>query len=171
MQVPACNAPPLPHLTPSPQPTPWHHPQVSPHPIPVSVAASREGTARVSESVAGPALLTLNVSSPAVYDIVKNYTADYDKALIFNKIHHELNQFCSVHTLQEVYIELFGKKISSDDHLLPNSAAHEAGWVPRDQSVEDPVPGKQAVTQGTAGKHGCRWKKMVRVAECWTRES
>ncbi|XP_073421301.1 erlin-2 [Dendrobates tinctorius] len=45
--------------------------------------------------------------SNAVYDIVKNYTADYDKALIFNKIHHELNQFCSVHTLQEVYIELF----------------------------------------------------------------
>uniref|UniRef100_A0A6I8R5T6 Erlin n=1 Tax=Xenopus tropicalis TaxID=8364 RepID=A0A6I8R5T6_XENTR len=43
----------------------------------------------------------------AVYDIVKNYTADYDKTLIFNKIHHELNQFCSVHNLQEVYIELF----------------------------------------------------------------
>ncbi|XP_048060809.1 erlin-1 isoform X1 [Megalobrama amblycephala] len=42
-----------------------------------------------------------------VVDIVKNYTADYDKTLIFNKIHHELNQFCSVHTLQEVYIELF----------------------------------------------------------------
>lgn len=43
-----------------------------------------------------------------VHDIVKNYTADYDKALIFNKIHHELNQFCSVHNLQEVYISLFG---------------------------------------------------------------
>uniref|UniRef100_A0AAR2K5T5 Erlin-1 n=1 Tax=Pygocentrus nattereri TaxID=42514 RepID=A0AAR2K5T5_PYGNA len=43
----------------------------------------------------------------AVVDIVRNYTADYDKTLIFNKIHHELNQFCSVHTLQEVYIELF----------------------------------------------------------------
>ncbi|CAB1312372.1 unnamed protein product [Coregonus sp. 'balchen'] len=42
-----------------------------------------------------------------VVDTVKNYTADYDKTLIFNKIHHELNQFCSVHTLQEVYIELF----------------------------------------------------------------
>uniref|UniRef100_A0A8V5H142 Uncharacterized protein n=2 Tax=Telluraves TaxID=3073808 RepID=A0A8V5H142_MELUD len=52
-------------------------------------------------------LLGQGVSSFAVYDIVKNYTADYDKALIFNKIHHELNQFCSVHTLQEVYIELF----------------------------------------------------------------
>lgn len=87
----------------------------------------------MSENVPGPALLTLNVSFPAVYDIVKNYTADYDKALIFNKIHHELNQFCSVHTLQEVYIELFGKKIFSDDHLLPDSAAHRAGWVPRDR--------------------------------------
>ncbi|XP_012696733.2 erlin-1 isoform X2 [Clupea harengus] len=43
----------------------------------------------------------------AVVDIVRNYTADYDKTLIFNKIHHELNQFCSVHTLQEVYIGLF----------------------------------------------------------------
>uniref|UniRef100_A0AAY4B481 Band 7 domain-containing protein n=1 Tax=Denticeps clupeoides TaxID=299321 RepID=A0AAY4B481_9TELE len=43
----------------------------------------------------------------AVYDIVRNFTADYDKALIFNKVHHELNQFCSVHTLQEVYIGLF----------------------------------------------------------------
>lgn len=37
-----------------------------------------------------------------MFDIVKNYTADYDKSLIYNKIHHELNQFCSVHTLQEV---------------------------------------------------------------------
>lgn len=48
-----------------------------------------------------------------VYDVVRNYTADYDKALIFNKIHHELNQFCSVHTLQEVYIELFGERASA----------------------------------------------------------
>jgi hypothetical protein len=44
-----------------------------------------------------------------VHEIVKNFTADYDKTLIFNKIHHELNQFCSVHTLQEVYIDLFCK--------------------------------------------------------------
>lgn len=46
----------------------------------------------------------------AVYQIVKDYTADYDRVLIYNKIHHELNQFCSVHNLQEVYIDLFGKK-------------------------------------------------------------
>lgn len=48
-----------------------------------------------------------SLAPSAVYDIAKNYTADYDRALIFNKIHHELNQFCSVHTLQEVYIEYF----------------------------------------------------------------
>ncbi|PNJ34885.1 ERLIN2 isoform 10, partial [Pongo abelii] len=61
----------------------------------------------------------------AVYDIVKNYTADYDKALIFNKIHHELNQFCSVHTLQEVYIELFGKKVSPEHAVLK-----QGSWNP-----------------------------------------
>ncbi|XP_033338408.1 erlin-1 [Megalopta genalis] len=43
----------------------------------------------------------------SVYNIVRNFTADYDQTLIFNKIHHELNQFCSVHTLHEVYIDLF----------------------------------------------------------------
>jgi hypothetical protein len=47
------------------------------------------------------------LASDAVYDIVRNYTADYDKPLIFDKVHHELNQFCSVHSLQEVYIDLF----------------------------------------------------------------
>lgn len=50
----------------------------------------------------------VNLLSPdSVHSIVKNFTADYDRTLIFNKIHHELNQFCSVHTLQEVYIDLF----------------------------------------------------------------
>merc|ERR550519_1554967 len=45
--------------------------------------------------------------SSSVHDIVKNYTADYDKPLIFDKVHHELNQFCSARNLQEVYIDLF----------------------------------------------------------------
>jgi len=44
-----------------------------------------------------------------VHEIVKSYSPDYDKVLIFNKIHHELNQFCSQHSLQEVYIDLFDK--------------------------------------------------------------
>lgn len=47
------------------------------------------------------------LDSEQVHDIVKKYTADYDKALIFNKVHHELNQFCSSHNLDEVYIKEF----------------------------------------------------------------
>jgi len=43
----------------------------------------------------------------AVFEIVKNFTADYDKPLIFDKVHHELNQFCSAHNLHEVYIDYF----------------------------------------------------------------
>lgn len=45
----------------------------------------------------------------SVLDVVRNYTADYDRSLIFDKIHHELNQFCSRHTLHEVYIALFDR--------------------------------------------------------------
>merc|ERR1719273_3104768 len=61
------------------------------------------------------------LQSGHVHDIVKNYTADYDKPLIFDKVHHELNQFCSAHNLQEVYIDLFDqidenlKKAIQDD--------------------------------------------------------
>jgi len=49
------------------------------------------------------------LSASSVYAIVKNYTVDYDKPLIFNKVHHEVNQFCSSHSLQEVYIDLFDR--------------------------------------------------------------
>lgn len=54
------------------------------------------------------------LKASSVYDIVRNYTADYDRTLIYNKIHHELNQFCSAHTLHEVYIDLFDQ---IDEHL------------------------------------------------------
>ena len=55
------------------------------------------------------------------WQTIKNYTVNYDKTWIFDKIQyyhikissdscnasHEINQFCSKHTLQEVYITLF----------------------------------------------------------------
>lgn len=63
-------------------------------------------------------------SRPAVYDIVRNFTADYDKALIFNKVHHELNQFCSVHSLQEVYIGLFGESDVLSSRRLIHTHPH-----------------------------------------------
>lgn len=41
------------------------------------------------------------------WQTVKNYTIEYDKTWIYDKIHHEINQFCSSHTLQEVFIDKF----------------------------------------------------------------
>lgn len=38
------------------------------------------------------------------HQTIKNYTVKYDQTWIFSKIHHEINQFCSSHTLQEVLI-------------------------------------------------------------------
>ena len=35
-----------------------------------------------------------------VLDTVRNYTIHYDQTWIFEKIHHEINQFCSRHTLR-----------------------------------------------------------------------
>lgn len=47
----------------------------------------------------------LNTNS--VINIVRNYTINYDKPLVFDKVHHEINQFCSSRTLQEVYVDHF----------------------------------------------------------------
>eukprot|EP00828_Plagiopyla_frontata_P004848 TRINITY_DN11848_c0_g1_i1.p1 TRINITY_DN11848_c0_g1~~TRINITY_DN11848_c0_g1_i1.p1 ORF type:complete len:280 (-),score=42.29 TRINITY_DN11848_c0_g1_i1:269-1108(-) len=41
------------------------------------------------------------------FETIKNYTIEYDKTWIFDKIHHEINQFCSSHSLTEVYITQF----------------------------------------------------------------
>jgi len=41
------------------------------------------------------------------WQTIKLYGINYDKTWIFDKIHHEINQFCSVHSLQEVYIDKF----------------------------------------------------------------
>ena len=42
-----------------------------------------------------------------VLETIRNYTIHYDRTWIYDKIHHAINEFCSVHTLQEVYIDLF----------------------------------------------------------------
>merc|ERR1712166_391501 len=59
----------------------------------------------------------------SVMDTVRQFTADYDKPLIFDKVHHELNQFCSSHSLQEVYIDLFDQI----DENLKNSIQADLG--------------------------------------------
>ncbi|XP_057834073.1 uncharacterized protein LOC131044704 [Cryptomeria japonica] len=42
-----------------------------------------------------------------VYETLLNYGVKYDKTWIYDKIHHEINQFCSAHTLQDVYTDMF----------------------------------------------------------------
>jgi regulator of protease activity HflC (stomatin/prohibitin superfamily) len=42
-----------------------------------------------------------------VYETIFNYGVSYDKTWIYDKVHHEINQFCSSHSLQEVYIDQF----------------------------------------------------------------
>jgi len=42
-----------------------------------------------------------------VYETIREYGVHYDKTWIYDKIHHEINQFCSSHTLQDVFIDKF----------------------------------------------------------------
>lgn len=62
-----------------------------------------------------------------VYDTVKNYTVDYDKFWIFDRVHHEINQFCSVHTLQDIYINKFDRL---DEELQAALEAVLVKWSP-----------------------------------------
>ena len=39
------------------------------------------------------------------FPLISFDTVHYDKVWIFDKIHHEINQFCSKHSLQEVCID------------------------------------------------------------------
>ncbi|KAI3949110.1 hypothetical protein MKW92_019125 [Papaver armeniacum] len=40
-----------------------------------------------------------------VYETLLNYGVQYDKLWIYDKIHHEINQFCSAQSLHQVYID------------------------------------------------------------------
>ncbi|GAB4840115.1 hypothetical protein Ancab_020874 [Ancistrocladus abbreviatus] len=42
-----------------------------------------------------------------VYETLLLYGIHYDNTWIYDKIHHEINQFCSSHSLQQVYIDMF----------------------------------------------------------------
>lgn len=42
-----------------------------------------------------------------MYETLLNYGIHYDNTWIYDKIHHEINQFCSSNSLQDVYIDVF----------------------------------------------------------------
>ena len=61
------------------------------------------------------------------WSTIKNYTINYDRTWIFDKIHHEINQFCSRHTLQDVYINKFD---SLDESLVQALQVDCDKWAP-----------------------------------------
>lgn len=63
----------------------------------------------------------------AVIETVRNYTLEYDKPIIYDKVAHEVNQFCSRHSLAEVYISKFS---DMDDLLLEVLQAGARQWAP-----------------------------------------
>ena len=60
-------------------------------------------------------------------DTIRNYTVHYDRPLIFDKVHHLINQHCSAHTLREVYIDLFD---TLDEMLQADLQAEADKWAP-----------------------------------------
>ena len=62
-----------------------------------------------------------------VYETVLNYTEDYEKYWITDKLHHEINQFCSKHALQEIYIDIFDKL---DEELIKALDKDLNVWAP-----------------------------------------
>lgn len=100
----------------------------------VQVTIQTDKVERIPCGTSGGVMLTIDkvevvnrLRKEYVYETIKNYTVNYDKIWIFDKIHHEINQFCSKHTLQEVYIDLF----QDVDDLLGKALQEDANkWAP-----------------------------------------
>jgi hypothetical protein len=60
-----------------------------------------------------------------VLSVVKQYGINYDQIWIYDRIHHLINQFCSGHTLQQVYIDQFS---TLDDMLTHELQAECDKW-------------------------------------------
>ncbi|KAH7287320.1 hypothetical protein KP509_32G049700 [Ceratopteris richardii] len=56
-----------------------------------------------------------------VYETILNYGVKYDKTWVYDKIHHEINQFCSAHSLQEEYID----KSDQIDEIMKEAIQHD----------------------------------------------
>eukprot|EP00051_Salpingoeca_urceolata_P022383 m.363839 g.363839 ORF g.363839 m.363839 type:complete len:297 (+) comp19963_c0_seq62:2645-3535(+) len=116
-----------------------------------------------------------------VHNIVKKYGVNYDQPLIFNKIHHEMNQFCSAHTLQEVYITLFDQIDGKEGCMAncpsmwlqdgPSGPKHVVqGGSPRKLVFvffglfKQFLPNKQRTSKGPCSR---TWKSLPQACKCW----
>ncbi|TKY58942.1 Erlin-1 protein [Spatholobus suberectus] len=64
-----------------------------------------------------------------VFETLLNYGVHYDKTWIYDKIHHEINQFCSSHTLQQVYIDVFDQIDEKMKDALQVDCTHYAPGI------------------------------------------
>ena len=63
----------------------------------------------------------------SVIETVANYSTQYAKTWIVDRLHHEMNQFCSTATLQDVYIAKFDRL---DENLMIQLRAVLETWAP-----------------------------------------
>ncbi|CAN6471117.1 unnamed protein product [Victoria cruziana] len=64
-----------------------------------------------------------------VYSTLLNYGVKYDKTWIYDKIHHEINQFCSSHTMQQVYIDMFDQIDDKMKEAIQRDCTHYAPGI------------------------------------------
>ncbi|KAJ3445475.1 erlin (er lipid raft associated protein) [Anaeramoeba flamelloides] len=67
------------------------------------------------------------LNKEAVWKMIKNYTSNYDQLWIFQKIHHEINQFCSGKSLEQIYITDFE---NIDERLIESLEDSIQKWAP-----------------------------------------
>jgi len=65
----------------------------------------------------------------AVHNIISQYGTNYDKTWIYDKVHHEINQFCSVHSLQDVYVDKFSEIDEIMQQALQNGCKEHAPGI------------------------------------------
>lgn len=93
----------------------WKTPLLTQH-YAVQVTVQTDKVANIPCGTSGGTMIAFDkvevvnqLDRSAAHAMVKNYTVHYDRTWIYDKIHHEINQFCSQHTLQEVYIDKFDR--------------------------------------------------------------
>ncbi|GLT72623.1 hypothetical protein SLA2020_445410 [Shorea laevis] len=77
------------------------------HYEPVQVVLQTDQVRDIPCGTKGGVMINFEKIEDYVYETLLNYGVHYDNTWIYDKIHHEINQFCSSHSLQQVYIDVF----------------------------------------------------------------
>lgn len=99
---------------------------------PVQITLQTDRVENIGCGTSGGVMITFDaievvnrLQKDAVLNVVKHYGVHYDRVWIFDRIHHLINQFCSAHTLPEVYISKFS---SLDEQLTADLQGECDRW-------------------------------------------